>query len=155
MRGIRHIVTAAYWAVKIGWVLIIPIGVIGFFAGGWFVLAMYWGLDAWVTDLREDVRAIERTDEGADFKERLTKRVDWSLARTADNRPRVVLHQKHGDQGNVVTSQDLGYVAPRTDVTGMLPMQLQCDDCAARFHPPYPEQCPFCLSRFFSEPSNL
>lgn len=140
---IDRFVSVAYWSVRLGWIVIAPICVIGFFAGGWFVAVIYFCAWNWIRDLRTDLRTLQGVGP-----ERPTAaaRVDYLLARS-DPPPPYVLVQRHGEQdiGNVDGSQDLGY-AVRLRQVAVASDLVACRSCFAKYEPPAPTACLYCGS---------
>lgn len=156
MKSTRILIWLAYYLTIVFWPIAVIIGVATFPAGGFFILVAYWCLWDFIRDLKEDHQALERTrDDEASVSENVTKEVDWALARTRDAHPATVLRHHDGTQdlGNVNGFESLGYPVHRADVRFAYPTQMQCQDCSARFEPPYPRVCPFCGEHRFAVPS--
>lgn len=137
---VDRLVSLTYWCLLIGWAVVVPVSAIGFFAGGWFVLAMY--ACAWdaVKRLRTDMRSLPKSGPQASA----ATRMDYLLARTEAPPPRLFL-QLNGEQdiGNFVGSQDLGYTPVHIAVPRS-PRLLVCPACFARYEHRLPDRCRFC-----------
>jgi len=156
MKSSRILINLAYVLTIIFWPVAVLIGLVTFVTGGFFVWVAYWCLWDFIRDLKEDHQALERTrDDEASVTEQVTKEVDWALARTRDAHPATVILHHNGTQdlGDINGPQSLGYPVHRADVRFAYPTQVQCQDCSARFEPPYPRVCEFCGSRKFAVPS--
>ena len=132
-----------YWAMTLGWLVIVPISLACFFAGGFFVLGLYWCWWESLRELKEDAKAVRAAGSKG-----LGEAIDWHIARTPPPAPSPYVYIGGGENiGGPAGNIDLGYPITRRPGPRVSDRLAICPRCRARYYVATLAECRFCAAR--------